>query len=100
MKAKIRHMVMFKLIHPKGSVKEKEFLDDSARILGGIPYAADFMVCHEVSPKNGFDYGFSFDFLEEEDYQKYNADSRHVNYVHERWLKEVADFMEIDLKEF
>ena len=99
MKAKIRHMVVFNLMHPKGSEKEKAFLDDSIQILGGIQFVDEFMACCEVSPKNGFDYGFSFDFLEEDDYQNYNTDPRHVNYVNERWLKEVADFMEIDLKE-
>ena len=100
MKAKIRHMVVFKLMHPKGSDEEKKFLDDSVRILGEIPYAKEFMACLEVSPKNGFDYGFSFDFMSEDDYKKYNEDSRHVNYVNERWLKEVIDFMEVDLEEF
>ena len=92
-------MVVFKLMHAKGSEEEKKFLEDSESILGSIPYAAKFMVCHEVSPKNGFDYGFSFDFMSKEDYQNYNNDPRHINYVNERWLKEVTEFMEIDLKE-
>ena len=99
MKAEIRHMVVFKLLHSKGSEEEKKFLEDSASILGSIPYAAKFMVCEEVSPKNGFDYGFSFDFLTKEDYEKYNNDPRHIDYVNKRWLKEVAEFMEVDLKE-
>ena len=99
MKAKVRHMVVFNLKHPKGSALEKKFLEDSESILGSIPYAENFMVCREVSPKNGFDYGFSFDFLTEEDYQKYNADPSHVKYVNERWLEEVIDFMEVDLQE-
>ena len=98
MKAEIRHMVVFNLMHPEGSEEEKEFLEDSVRILGSIPFASDFMLCREVSPKNGFDYGLSFDFASEEDYEKYNNDPRHVEYVNERWLKEVTDFMEIDLK--
>jgi len=99
MKAEVRHMVVFKLKHPKGSPEEKKFLDDSESILGGIPYAAKFMVCREVSPKNEYDFGFSFDFITEEDYQNYNADQRHVNFVQERWMKEVDEFMEVDLKE-
>jgi len=99
MKAEIRHMVVFRLMHPKGSEEEQKFLSDSADILGAIPYASKFMVCREVSPKNDFDYGFSFDFMTKEDYEKYNADPRHINYVQERWLKEVADFMEVDLSQ-
>jgi len=99
MKAEIRHMVVFKLKHPKGSEEEKKFLDDSEVILGAIPYAKRFMVCQEVSPKNDFDYGFSFDFMTQEDYEKYNADPRHIDYVKERWLKEVTDFMEVDLRQ-
>jgi len=100
MKAEIRHMVVFKLTHAKGSEQEKKFFEDSERILKSIPYATDFMICNEVSAKNGFDYGFSFDFMSDEDYQKYNNDPRHINYVNERWLKEVTEFMEIDLKSF
>jgi len=100
MKAEIRHMVVFKLMHSKGSEEERKFLNDSVDILGTIPYASKFMVCREVSQKNGFDYGFSFDFMTQEDYEKYNADPRHINYVQERWLKEVTDFMEVDLSQF
>jgi len=100
MKAAIRHMVVFNLTHLKDSAEEKNFLEDSVKVLGSIPYAANFMLCREVSPKNGFDYGFSFDFMSKEDYEKYNNDPSHVEYVKERWLKEVTEFMEIDLAQF
>ena len=33
------------------------------------------------------------------DYEKYNYDPRRIDYVNERWLKEVAEYMEVDLKE-
>ncbi|MDL2237641.1 Dabb family protein [Christensenellaceae bacterium OttesenSCG-928-K19] len=99
MKAKVRHMVAFTLIHPKDSPEAKKFIEDSARILGSIPYAAEFIQCYEVSPKNNYDYGFSFDFMTEEDYDRYNNDPVHLDYVEQYWKKQVSAFFEMDLCE-
>ncbi len=99
MKQAIRHMVVFKLKHAKGSAEEAKFLQDSEEVLGAIPFVQHYAQCVEVSPKNGFDYVFSFEFANNEDYQSYNVHPDHVKYVQERWLPEVADFMEIDLQE-
>ena len=99
LKPEIRHMVVFNLIYPKDSPEAKKFIADSVEILGAIPYCSQFDQCYEVSKKNDYDYGFSFDFEKAEDYQAYNVDPAHVKYVKERWDVEVAKFMEIDFKE-
>jgi len=99
MKATVRHMVVFNLKYPKDSEEAKQFLADSREILGSIPYASEYMQCYEISPKNTYDYGFSFDFPSPEDYERYNQDPRHVQYVNERWNNEVTQFLEIDFSE-
>ena len=50
----------------------------------------------EVSPKNGFRFGISMEFADEAAYAAYNAHPDHVRFVEQRWLAEVADFLEID----
>jgi hypothetical protein len=92
---RIRHTVSFTLAHPVGSAEEGDFLD-VARRLGAIPGVEAFEVLAEVSPKNGFRYGISMEFANQAAYDGYNAHPDHVRFVEERWLKEVADFLEID----
>jgi hypothetical protein len=92
---RIRHTVSFTLAHPAGSAEERDFLD-AARQLGAIPGVEAFEVLSEVSPKNEFRYGISMEFADQAAYQGYNAHPDHVRFVEERWLKEVADFLEID----
>jgi hypothetical protein len=92
---RIRHTVSFTLAHPAGSSEERDFLD-AARQLGAIPGVEAFEVLSEVSPKNEFRYGISMEFADQAAYQGYNAHPDHVRFVEERWLKEVADFLEID----
>jgi hypothetical protein len=87
--------VSFTLAHPAGSAEERDFLD-AARQLGAIPGVEAFEVLSEVSPKNEFRYGISMEFADQAAYQGYNAHPDHVRFVEERWLKEVADFLEID----
>jgi hypothetical protein len=55
-------------------------------------------VLREVSPKNGYRFGFSMEFADQAAYDGYNEDPRHVAFVQERWLPEVADFLEIDYR--
>ena len=92
---RIRHTVSFTLAHPAGSAEERDFLD-AARQLGAIPGVEAFEVLSEVSPKNEFRYGISMEFADQAAYQGYSAHPDHVRFVEERWLKEVADFLEID----
>jgi hypothetical protein len=92
---RIRHTVSFTLVHPEGSPEERAFLD-AARGLGAVPGVEAFDVLAEVSPKNQFRYGISMEFADRAAYDAYNAHPQHVEFVEQRWLKEVADFLEID----
>jgi len=91
----IRHTVAFSLRHPKGSAEEAAFLAD-ARVLAAIPGVEAFEQLRQVSPKNGFHFGFSMKFADAATYAGYNDHPDHVAFVRDRWIPEVADFLEID----
>lgn len=91
----IRHTVIFTLRHAAGSLKEKAFLRD-AQVLAEIPVVTKFEVLRQVSPKNKYAFGFSMEFADKAAYVTYNAHPKHVQFVKERWEREVADFLEID----
>lgn len=91
----IRHTVAFRLKHPRTSREEKAFLDD-ATILASIPSVLKFERYNQVSGKNSFTHGFSFDFADQAGYDAYNSHPDHVAFVRDRWVPEVADFLEID----
>ncbi|PVD52325.1 stress responsive alpha-beta barrel domain-containing protein [Terrimonas sp.] len=91
----IRHSVIFKLKHHKGSQEEALFLE-KANALSSIPGIQNFECLKQVSPKNKFDFGISMAFENETLYQQYNNHPDHVYFVQQYWLKEVEDFLEID----
>ena len=91
----IRHTVIFRLIHPRGSAEEKAFLA-AADVLKTIPGVEKFEKLRQVSPKNGFAFGFSMEFADQAAYRGYNDHSEHTRFVKERWVPEVEDFLEID----
>lgn len=92
---RIRHTVAFTLAHDEGSAEERDFLAAAAR-LAEIPGVEAFEVLREVSPKNGFRFGLSMEFADQAAYDGYNEHADHVRFVQERWLPEVADFLEVD----
>lgn len=94
----ILHTVVFRLKHPAGSEAEAAFLR-AAKDLGKLPDVSDFHVYRQVSKKNDFTFGLSMSFSGQEHYDAYNEHPAHVHFVNELWLKQVADFMEIDYKE-
>lgn len=91
----IRHTVAFRLKHPKGSPAELAFLAD-ARILATIPGVTAFERLRQTSLKNEFDFGFSMEFADTAAYQDYNDHPDHVAFVRDRWIPEVAAFLELD----
>ena len=91
----IRHMVVFRLKHRQGSAEEKAFLA-AADALKRIPGVENFEKLKQVSPKNKFTFGFSMEFADAAAYQGYNDHPEHVRFVKERWVPEVAEFLEID----
>jgi hypothetical protein len=91
----IRHTVAFRMKHANGSAEERAFLA-AADVLGKIPGVEKFEKLRQVSPKNGYAFGFSMEFADQAAYQGYNDHPDHVRFVSERWVNEVADFLEID----
>ncbi|GAA1508079.1 hypothetical protein BJ978_001294 [Agromyces terreus] len=92
----IRHTVAFRLHHPAGSAEERDFLAANAA-LGDIPGVERFELLRQVSPKNEFTFGVSMEFADQTVYERYNAHPEHVAFVRDRWVPEVADFLEIDV---
>ncbi|RAP74469.1 Dabb family protein [Paenibacillus montanisoli] len=97
-KTSIQHMVIFDLKHGQGSAAAEQFLNDGERLLTSIPVVKEFSAFKQVSAKNDYDYGFSMVFDSQEDYDTYNAHPVHVDFVENRWIPEVARFLEIDFK--
>ena len=92
---RIRHTVAFTLVHAEGSPEERDFLETAER-LSAIPGVEAFELLAEVSPKNGYRFGISMEFADRATYESYNEHPDHARFVQERWLAEVADFLEID----
>ncbi|MCW1409299.1 Dabb family protein [Rhizobium sp. 1AS11] len=91
----IRHTVAFRLKHEAGSAEETAFLAD-ALVLAKIPSVRNFEQLRQTSPKNDFAFGFSMEFDDQAGYDTYNLHPLHVAFVGDRWVPEVADFLEID----
>lgn len=96
---RIVHSVIFTLIHKEGSTEEQAFLEDGRSILSSLPTVQEFKIFDQVSPKNGYRFGFSMLFEDEQAYAAYNEHPLHVAFVSERWEKEVTQFLEIDYRE-
>ena len=92
---RIRHTVVFTLSLPERSDAEADFLA-AAGALVAIPGVEAFELLRETSPKNDFRFGISMEFADRAAYEGYNAHPDHVRFVQERWLVEVADFLEVD----
>lgn len=91
----IRHSVIFTLKHTSGSAEEGAFLRD-AKVLADIPGVEKFEQLRQVSPKNDYAFGFSMEFADQAAYTGYNEHPEHVAFVRDRWVPEVARFLEID----
>lgn len=91
----IRHTVVFRLNHPTGSTEERNFLRKASE-LSKIKTVNNFECLRQVSQKNNFTFGLSMEFENQAGYDFYNLHPDHVTFVENVWLKEVAEFMEID----
>ena len=91
----IRHTVVFRLKHAKGSAEEKAFLA-VADVLAKIPGVQKFEKLRQVSPKNDYAFGFSMEFADSAAYRGYNGHPEHTRFVQQRWVPEVEEFLEID----
>ncbi|MCK0471066.1 Dabb family protein [Halalkalibacter sp. APA_J-10(15)] len=95
-KGTIKHMAFFTLKHSLSDQATETFLKDGQAILSAIPVVNNFEVLRQTSPKTDFDFGFSMEFANQEDYDTYNNHPSHVSFVEERWKVEVERFQEID----
>lgn len=91
----IRHTVVFRLKHAKGSAAETAFLS-AAGVLATIPGVRKFEKLRQVSKKNNYAFGFLMEFDGAAAYLAYNDHPEHTRFVRERWVPEVEDFLEID----
>lgn len=91
----IRHTVTFRLHHDAGSAEEQDFLA-AARALADVPGVEAFEQLRQTSGKNDFTFGLSMEFADEAAYADYDAHPVHRAFVAQRWVPEVADFLEID----
>ena len=92
----IIHTVAFTLRHNSDSDSVSIFLNDARRLLSSIPTVQNFEVRKETSKKNNYEYGFSMRFTDMDAYESYNNHPIHVDFVENRWKKEVEDFLELD----
>ncbi|WP_411350129.1 Dabb family protein [Paenibacillus sp. WLX2291] len=93
----IKHMVTFSLHSGRNNEQAEAFLRMSKQELADIPGVQQFEVYRQVSGKNDHDYMFSMAFADQAAYKAYNQHPVHVNYVKERWDKEVQSFQETDV---
>ena len=93
----MEHSVSFRLKHPAGSAAEADFLAAAAE-LAAIPGVNDFQIRRQVSPKNPHSFGISMHFDQDADFQGYLGHPLHAEFVEERWIPEVEDFLESDFE--
>jgi hypothetical protein len=93
--AMIRHTVVFRLKHPRGSAEEAAFLQEATR-LANIPGVQKFERLRQVGKKNDYTFGFSMEFADQAAYDGYDRHPDHVAFVRDRWASEVETFLEID----
>lgn len=98
-KERIRHILLFNLKHNLIAPETEKFLIDGQAILSAIPTVENFELLNQVNLKNDYCFGFSMEFADKIGYDMYTADPTHVEFVKQRWEKEVSRFLEIDLKD-
>lgn len=91
----IRHTVVFHLKHAPGSAAERDFLRAACE-LAKISGVQKFECLRQTSAKNPYTFGLSMEFTDQEAYDFYSDHPDHIAFVQQRWVPEVAEFMEID----
>ena len=91
----IRHTVTFRLKHAAGSPAERDFLKAACE-LAAISGVQRFECLRQISKKNAFTFGLSMEFADEAAYAGYSDHPEHSAFVQNRWIPEVAEFLELD----
>lgn len=93
----IRHMVVFNLkTVEEGGAGADAFFAKAEELLWPIPHAANVARYRQTNAMCPYEYGFSFDFVAQSDYDAYNSYPDHIRFVEEWWKTQVTDFMEVD----
>ncbi len=93
----IRHSVLFNLNCPKNSAEERAFWN-AAKDLAKIGGVQNFECLVQTNRKNKFQFGLSMEFATQQLYDDYSAHTDHGSFIEHYWLKNVGDFLEIDLE--
>jgi stress responsive alpha/beta barrel protein len=88
----IQHTVVFRL----NTDADADQFFARTRKLAAIRGVKDFEVLRQVGRKNDFTHGLSMYFDDQSAYDSYNDHPDHLAYVHDVWLSNVADFLELD----
>ena len=91
----IRHSVIFKFKDGISPSDEIAFFN-AAKELAQIPGVQHFEILKQTSKKNLYSYGISMEFATQTLYDQYNDHPDHVLFIQNHWVKNVADFLEID----
>lgn len=91
----ILHTVAFHLKHAPGSDAERDFLQAACE-LTRIAGVHKFECLRQTSAKNPFSFGLSMEFTDAAAYAFYCDHPDHIAFVQQRWIPEVAEFMELD----
>ncbi|MBM3709823.1 MAG: Dabb family protein [Actinobacteria bacterium] len=91
-------MVIFCLKKGKDSPETVKFLQDTESILSCIPNVKNFKLFRQTNPRNDYHFGFYMEFDNNSAYDEYTKHPSHINYVKQKWEKEVKRFMEIDFE--
>lgn len=67
-----------------------------ARALGDLPGVQHFEVLRQIGQKNDFTHALTMHFSDRETYDRYNNHAKHLAFVNDVWLPNVADFVELD----
>ena len=95
--SRVRHTVVFSLVHEPGSAGEDAFLGALAG-LSAVPGVEELEVVRETSPKNSYTHAVVMEFADPDAYAAYDAHPDHVAFVRDRWAAEVHEFLEVDLQ--
>lgn len=98
MQTNIRHSVIFKFKDTISPSDETAFFN-AAKELAQIPGVQRFELLKQTSKKNPYAYGISMEFATQTLYEQYNNHPAHTLFIQNHWLKNVADFLEIDYEE-
>jgi heme-degrading monooxygenase HmoA len=95
MQKNIRHSVIFNFKDGVSPSDETAFFN-AAKELAKIPGVQGFELLKQTSKKNPYAYGISMEFATQVLYEQYNNHPAHTQFIQNHWLKQVADFLEID----